>query len=215
MNKKASRSGIIPRGERIVDEIVKHTLSRHLPFCSGSLGEHIEARSTQLEQLFLPAPGILADDFVEDADTLTRKAVESLDTLRGILMSQLKELPLVVESVLAASPELRYTSLIPPTQHPLLLSGKDAARKYSGKQISLVVNPLAITVQLQAGGKWPSDADAIRQIKTALYLKLSELLGSQFQVRFFHYLFCYSQCFKSISSLFIFCRFKLFHTWHH
>ena len=178
------KSGCVPRGERIVEEVVRHVLGRHAPIPSGLLGEHLVCKASLLEQVFLPAPGIIADDSSEsasfDADTLARKAIEALDSLRSILISKLKELPLVIENVMGASPALRYTAFIPPRQHPLLL--KELMRSLSGTEISLLATPLTIVAKIDSGGKWPTEADAISYVKTALYLRIGELLAAKFRL---------------------------------
>jgi len=181
---RAANSNCIPRGERIVEEVVRHILGRHVPIPSGARGENIQCKASLLEQEFLPAPGIIGDKVIGtsicDSDTLSRKAVEALDFLRSILISKVKDLPLVIESIMGASPMLRYTSLIPPHPHPLL--DKDLQRSLRGSEISLVALPISIIAKIESGGKWPTDAKAISNVKTALYLRLGELLASQFDI---------------------------------
>ena len=182
------KSGYIPRGERIVEEIIRHVLARHVPFPCGGNAERVICKGSYLEQAFLPAPGIIADEVhvsstssAYDADTLSRKANEALDALRFILISKIKDLPLVIENVMATSAMLRYTALIPPQQHPLL--DKELLHSHSGSEISLLAKPLLIAAKIESGGKWPTDPEAIANVKTALYLRLGELLAFQFQLQ--------------------------------
>lgn len=194
-SKHPAKTACVPRGERIVEEIVRYILARHVPHPCGDKPGQVICKAANLERHFLPAPGILdlesesspdLDNQTQrdhlDADTLCRKAIECLDTLRTVLTSKLKDLPLMLESVMAACPELRYTALIPPQTHPLLLD-KDGLKKHSGSTFSLVVAPLLITARVEAGGRWPSDKEAIINVKSALLLRIGELLAAQFHMQ--------------------------------
>lgn len=179
----ALKAGAIPRGEHIVEEIVRYVLGRHFPFRGC---ENLQCKGALLEQYFLPAPGLISDETSvdtsssHDSDTMSRKAIECLDALRGILISKLKDLPLAIESVSAVCPELRYTSLVPPLQCPFL--DKDLLKQQWGNELSLIAMPLQVIARVESGGKWPTNGEAITSVKTALYLRLGELLAAQFQL---------------------------------
>jgi hypothetical protein len=111
-------------------------------------------------------------------------AVEALDRLRGILTSDLKDLPLVFESISGSQASLRYTSILPPIPHPLLLNTKDKLKDYCGESLSLLAQPMLIVGQVEGGGKWPSEREAAKKIKTALLLRTAHLLKVQFEVNF-------------------------------
>jgi U3 small nucleolar RNA-associated protein 22 len=176
------RPGYVPRGERIADEILRHIFARHLPACCGEHSEQVHSKTTQLENRMLPAGGVsTASADPEDADSLTRKAIEYLDQLRTALISTLKDqLPLVVTSVTGTAAALRYTGLTPPKPHPLLQD--NFLQKFAGKQISLLSSPLAVCVQVEGGGKWPKDAGAILKLKLAFLLRLADVLHAKLSV---------------------------------
>ena len=104
------------------------------------------------------------------------------DKLRRILTSDMKDLPLVFESISGSQASLRYTSTLPPTPHPLLLSSRDMLKEYSGVSISLVAQPMLIVGQVEGGGKWPTEVEAAKKIKTALLQRTGHLLRMQFEV---------------------------------
>ena len=176
------RPGYVPRGERIAEEVLRYVFARHLPVCCGKNAEHVYSKTTQLEHKVLAAIGISpASANSDDADTLTRKALENLDKLRTALISTLKDqLPLLVSSLTGTGAALRYTGLIPPQSHPLLQ--ENFVQKYAGQQISLLSVPLEIFAQVEGGGKWPKEAGAILKLKLAFLLRLSDVLYSKMKV---------------------------------
>ena len=170
-------------------------------YCKNS----IRSVCTQLEA-FLPAAvdsatGVVArPDFsastgskpyypdTADASTLCRRTVEAVDALRVVIISKVQGMPLQVESFRAASPSLRYSAFYPPCNHPVVLSaggeGKAALKAHSGERINTLVHVHPVVLQMHRSGKWPADLEALRKVKTAMLIRLSENLKSQFQVRF-------------------------------
>jgi U3 small nucleolar RNA-associated protein 22 len=192
----------VPRGEVITTEIINYTLHRHLPH--SCTPDSVRSVCTQLEA-YLPAAGdptsglILRPKAVEgaaskafcpasaDAATLCRRAVEAADALRSIVTSRLQGLPLPVEAFRAASPSLRYTSYFPALSHPLVVSaggeGKDALKSHSGERISTMLHVFPVVLHMHRSGKWPAELEALRKVKTAMLIRLSENLKTQFQIR--------------------------------
>lgn len=181
----------VPRGEEITEEIVRYILKTHMPFNCNIDGGKVVAIANQLQGI-LPT-GIVDDDNGNeqkwpypsaryDAVTMFRKAVESVDSLRGILTSKLQGMPLVIESLSAATPLLRYSSYFPPVAHPIIDGSKTALNAYAGVTLSRIVSPLKIIATLQKSSKWPSDLVAIRNIKCAMLLRLSNILLETYQV---------------------------------
>ena len=123
-DEEASEKGWVPRGERIVEEILRHILSRHLPgFCGGVTGS-ILSKTSQLEHHFLSGNVTNGrSNFVSDASSMFKRIVEQFDQLRRILISDLNGIPLVIESVVTTSPMLRYSGVMPIAPHPLLTPG--------------------------------------------------------------------------------------------
>lgn len=186
----------VPRGELITTEITLHILSRHLPlYCENN----IRSVCNQLETFLPAAPDpisglLLTPDKASglfypgaiDAATLCRRAVEAADALRTMITSKLQDMPLLVESVRLCSPELRYTSFFPPWTHPLVLSGggegKSAVKQHSGERVTSMVSVFPVVLNMHRSGKWPADLEALRKVKTAMLIRLSDNLKNQFQV---------------------------------
>jgi hypothetical protein len=173
----------------VVEQVTRHLLGRHLLAVCGREGHLVRAVNDQLAQQLRLAG--------TSDDSASRRAVEALDKLRGVLTSQIKRLPLSFESLMAVAPELRYTALQPPAPHPILLACCDASgaegegaakgvkrmlKQYAGRSLSLLAAPLRVLVQTETSGKWPLEADAIRRAKLAMLLKARTELKSQFQV---------------------------------
>lgn len=181
------------RADRVVDVVMRYIIGRYLPSVSGSDGQYLYCNlSSQIEDfchhvLISPTPRAvnrnpsLSNQGESDPDTLTRHAVQALDQLRGLLTSQLKNLPLSFESLMAVTPELRYTAVIPVRPHPILL-GKDALKAHAGDVISLLCSPLRVFAKMESSGKWPQDAEAVAKCKTAFLLKTRAELKKQFEV---------------------------------
>ena len=187
------------RADRVVDVVMRYIIGRYLPSVGGRDGQSLFCNlSSQLEDfcnhvLITPSNRLVNKNVSQelnqslptqdehDPDTLTRHAVQALDQLRGLLTSQIKNLPLSFESLMAVTPELRYTSLVPVRPHPILL-GKEAVKKHAGDVISLLCTPLRVLAKMESSGKWPRDAEAVAKCKTAFLLKTRTELRKQFEV---------------------------------
>lgn len=180
----------------VVEQVVRYAFGRHLTAVCGLGGEAIRPICTQLERF-------LQEVSPSSSDRTTRRAVEALDSLRGILTSKVKELPLAIESVSCVSLALRYTSVHSVPPHPVVLSDKGSTanagsnkkgaasskpmremlKKHAGTSMSLLCPPLKILAQLESTGKWPTnDLQAVIALKVALLLRLRQELSKQFQV---------------------------------
>lgn len=178
-------------GESIVEAIIRYSLGMHMSSCAGLKGELLDCLGGSLE-FALPGSNYLKDELPNGAiatsikilDSTSKQrylqVVEALDKLRSILTSDIKDLPLVFESITGSHAALRYTSTLPPMPHPMIL--KDTLKDYSGVTLSLVAQPLEIIGQVEGGGKWPSEAKVAKKLKTALLLRTSHLLRTQFEV---------------------------------
>jgi len=174
----------------VVEQVTRFVLGRHLSAVCGENGSLVRAVNSQLESELLASSlnGASTSD-----DNRSRRAVEALDRLRGILTSQIKNLPLNYEALMAVAPELRYTAMYPPIQHPIILaaSGADAAdgkglrqvlKQYSGRRLSLLAAPLRVLLQAESSGKWPLEAEAIKKTKLAMLLRTRSELLTQFKI---------------------------------
>lgn len=184
----------VPKGDMITEEIIRHIMKTHLPFHSDH-GKRVVTVSNRLQGILPSGPpdyiksagedATISWDYPSanyDATTLFRKAVEALDHLRGLVTSNIKDMPLVIDSLSASSSNLRYTAFLPPVAHPLVDGSKTALNAYAGSVVSRIVAPLHVIASLQRSSKWPNELTAVRNIKSALALRLSQCLLQQFQV---------------------------------
>jgi len=183
----------------VVEQIVRFVFGRHLTAVCGLSGESIHPICTQIDRF-------LQEVSPSSSDRATRRAVEALDSLRGILTSKIKELPLAIESVSCVSPVLRYTSVHSVPPHPVVLSDKGSTvtatsntksatsskslremlKQHAGTMMSMLCPPLKVLAHLESTGKWPiNDQQALRALKVALLLRLRLELSKQFQVSTF------------------------------
>ena len=188
-------------GELVTELIVRYVLGRVMPRYAGPSGQSLAVVGSL--DLSLPEATVAAGAAMKDprkeqqheskgrltaaglvsAKVKFLRAVESLDRLRGILTSDMKDLPLIFESVSGLSPELRYTSTLPPTPQPLLLKSKELVKPFlSGQPVSLLTQPMLLVGVVEGGGKWPEDVTAARKLKTAMMVRMASLLRKQFEV---------------------------------
>jgi U3 small nucleolar RNA-associated protein 22 len=174
------------KGSLIVGEILRHILGSRFPSLCGPLGEKISSACLELDELQhenLLAGGS-SNQGGRDHMEACKKVVESLDALRTILASKITGMPIMIESLQGIDPELRYTCLYAPSTHPLLATtSKESDRKdLHGKKLSLQIKPILILGTLESSGKWPSDSEAIRMLKSGIYLRVVDLLKEQYQL---------------------------------
>lgn len=155
---------------------MRYAAGQHLEG-SGEDGQFVRCVSAQLEDA-LPANAHGAGKG-EEADALTRNAGKALEHLRKLLTSSLKGFPVAIDSLSASSPALRYTSLFPPNPSLVLEPTKSEMRGQLG---SIVLRPLHVVATLSSG-RWPAAIEALRKAKTALIIRLSELLAEQLNVK--------------------------------
>ncbi|XP_078530850.1 nucleolar protein 6 [Lissotriton helveticus] len=162
----------------IPEQIVKHLLHLHaeIPESSvcytGALLESViqvtkEPKGTGEEQLM---------SIVKTYDDLSRK----LWSLEG--------LPLTVTSVQGTHPALRYTDVFPPVPvKPDYNSYEKVKERKSllpllDKPCPAYVAPLKVICHMEGSGKWPQDKEAIKRVKAAFHIRLSELLTEKHQL---------------------------------
>lgn len=197
---------VILRGSLIAGEIVNYMLSKHFPVVCGSNGNLIQCPSLMFEEcqrksLFNINSSLDHDtkdnlalnhaDNGNDIFLASKLANEALDALRTILASKITGMPIMIESLQAVEPELRYTSLFPVQPHPLLFNGdmrNDKLKEVQGKKVSLFVKPIVLLGTLESSGKWPNDIEAVNKLKSGLLLKIMELIKAQNEVIIFRIL---------------------------
>lgn len=176
------------RAESIIEEIVRYILGYHLPRVSGVNGSLVRWDTFDVGSILSSYAISGSSDDLDPrlkvgADSRTRDAVENLDRLRAILTSDMKGLPLVLENVMGYSPELRYTSVVAPMKHPVIEDTKTSFKAFYGRTISFAIQPLLVTAKIESNGKWPTNVQAQIKTKTAIFLRISQLLKTQFEIR--------------------------------
>lgn len=107
--------------------------------------------------------------------------VRCYDDLSHLLWG-LKELPLTVSAVQGTHPVLRYTEVFPPAPMHPASSFYEHQREHAAllprpdKPCPAYVEPMTVVCHLEGSGQWPQDAEAIRRVRAAFQLRLSELL---------------------------------------
>ncbi|KAJ1957642.1 U3 snoRNP protein [Dispira parvispora] len=94
-------------------------------------------------------------------------AVNDFQELERIIR-ELDDLPLAVSNIYSIAPELRYTSVNPPQP--------SGSWNNSDKLRDNYISPMEVNVQFETSSQWPADLVAVQKLKTALYLKITELL---------------------------------------
>ena len=139
-------------GESILGQIVKHLLRRHI---SAEVADNSVIASDQFARLL--SSGRLTGQSGIAPFLPLMNAFSALEKeIRG-----LEGLPLQIRHILAADPQLRYSSINVPSSN-------------TGKYVT---HPASIIVQFEGSGRWPDDLAAIQRTKVAFLLKLSSLLS--------------------------------------
>ncbi|KAL0279673.1 UNVERIFIED_CONTAM: hypothetical protein PYX00_001178 [Menopon gallinae] len=132
------------------------------------------------------------DNFVDrKLEESSMKVVEVFDKLSKELRN-LKELPLGIINVQGTSPVLRYTDISPLSCGEFMTEKQKKRNAASNKDNSVykkvdenasavptIINPVQLILQMCATNKWPQDLGAINRLRTAFYLKISQLLTTQ------------------------------------
>uniref|UniRef100_A0A182T1Z2 Nucleolar protein 6 n=1 Tax=Anopheles maculatus TaxID=74869 RepID=A0A182T1Z2_9DIPT len=153
-----------PIGQKrlIVRSIVQFLLHAHLDISSSN----VRYLADQFEVAIAPFPVKKLHETIEERSLAV---VRAFDTL-GRMMRDLEQLPLTINAIVGTDPVFRYTDPDPPrpTASGLLANGR---------LVFLSAKPIHATIQLEASGKWPSDLEAIRRLKTAFYLRIAESIS--------------------------------------
>lgn len=200
--RKESKSALvrksISKGEIVVDNILRYVLGRFMAAICGSVGQDLYSVSCALEQL-LPGNGdatpvstsaesqvgALDPRASMDSFSLHQQLVAAIDSLRRILASDLKSLPLLIDSVTCCQPAARYTSFYPPLPHPFLTGDNDRSllKLLAGRSVSLVVEPVQLHAVFGHSGKWPASKEAAAKTMTAFLIFIAEQLEKQFGIK--------------------------------
>jgi hypothetical protein len=169
--------------DELTHEIIRHILQLHLPLHCGQNGSALIAPSMCYGEV-LPRSSVKFTNTTDklSSNVLHRLPIEALDSLRQKLTSDLKDFPLTIDGVRGMHPSLRYTSYFPPTKHPIVEMNKESLNLFAGKRVNRMVESIAIVASFGLSSKWPTNLDAIRGVKSALIIRLSQCLQKQFKV---------------------------------
>ena len=163
----ACKSG---REHRIVGDVVKYALARHMAAYVGTMDSDVNIRtlSHQVDQL-LDTPGGAS----MSPDDMFKRLTQTLDKL-SISLLAIDTLPLRVTGLHFTGPGGRYTREIPPVLHPLL-GGVEPGMEDEGVA-SKIVSPYNVAMTIETSGRWPDDLGAIKKVKTAFLCNLGQTL---------------------------------------
>ena len=159
-------------GLDIVNECTRYILGRHLPLYCGTEGQDLHLCNSPTRKC------------ISDGADKFRDVMLVFDELKDTLVNRLQGLPLMIMSVVAISPLLRFTALLPPSANLLLLASQNKSKKLlSGKYASRVIPPIEIVGILEESTKWPKDLQVAAKLKTALLIEMGEALYKQFKLQ--------------------------------
>ena len=155
------------KGEVITENIIRYILGYHLPVYCGAQGEVLSSVGCRLDQL-LPGepthayshtnslgdysgdkqveteldPRIEAFNYTASCQTI----IAHIDSLRKILTSDIKNIPLNIDNLISLDACTRYTSYYPILPHPFLHKSTDDALKrlLSGRDVSTLIQPIVL-----------------------------------------------------------------------
>jgi U3 small nucleolar RNA-associated protein 22 len=199
-----------PLSHDLIEDISRFILSRHLRAAIGDVTSAFEDNDDLLtsghfwakmgnlstsELLVTPQPATSSSSMANNHPSFKPelKIVAAFDELRGVLVNKLQRVPLRIDSLLAYSPELRYSSMYPAEPHLYVqlkylftldqeADYKPLIRQYVGCPFSLVTTPIPVIAKFEASSRWPTDAAAIQKCKSAFMLKIKEEIWNQSQV---------------------------------
>lgn len=153
----------------ICQKIVEHLLEHHLQIKPSDISYF----AGQTDKVFKINPIYIRDvtELTEDAESSTLAVIQTADEL-GKQLRQLSDLALDISGIQGNSSVFRYCN--PET---ILPHSKRIDDVFHGHSVHDMV------IQLGASGKWPSTLPALRALKTAFYIQISEKLRDQCKVQ--------------------------------
>ena len=154
------------KGEVITENIIRYILGHHLPIYCGAQGEVLSSVGCRLDQL-LPGeathshfhsladysgdnqveikldPRIESFNYTASCQTI----IAHIDSLRKILTSDIKNIPLNIDNLISLDACTRYTSYYPILPHPFLHKSTDDSplkRLLSGRDVSTLIQPIVL-----------------------------------------------------------------------
>ncbi|XP_048255650.1 nucleolar protein 6-like isoform X1 [Haliotis rufescens] len=170
-------SSLISKRRHVCSKVVKHILNRHadIPSCNiHFLSQHLDSL------LHLPKPK--GDNSVYGTGEEEHMAiVQSLDQLSKLL-HRLDDLPLSVKSVQGVAPVFRFAEVFPAM--PAIPANIQTTNASTGseflphpdKPAPFYMPTMTVMCKLEGSGKWPDDLEAMRRLKAAYFLQLSQAL---------------------------------------
>ncbi|XP_067130001.1 nucleolar protein 6 [Centruroides vittatus] len=172
--------------QRILYHIIAHTLKMHAHVDETS----IHYLSNQLDSVLMHRCAPVFEDSIpyRTGEEINLDLLLKYNELSKELR-KLKDIPLTVSSVQGMSAALRYCEIFPPIPHQPHIDnrivgslGNSLILKENATMAPQWVQPMEVLLHMETSGKWPDDIDAIRRTKAAFYIKLAEMLKSQFML---------------------------------
>lgn len=171
---------------KILYNIIKHVLKMHIGLNETSIYYY----SNQLDSVLLQRYTFVSEN---STPNITEEEA-NLDVLIKFNelskeLRKIKNIPLTVSSVQGTSPTLRYCEIFPPIPHQSHIDsrivtslGKSMILRENSGIAAQWVQPLEVLLHMETSGKWPDNIEAIRRVKATFYIKLAEILKSQFML---------------------------------
>ncbi|XP_013410468.1 nucleolar protein 6 [Lingula anatina] len=162
----------------VCGKIIKHILVRHAEIPRDSM----HYTCGQLNSLLcLPQPTNKSTLLYGTGEEQNYNITRSYDHLCKVLRN-LQDLPLAIHTIQGTDPVFRYADVFP----AMPATFKAATKVVGGRQLPLPDKPcppwvksMKVVCLLEASGKWPEDAEAIRRLKAAFHIQLANLLKKQ------------------------------------
>lgn len=167
--------------------IVEYILNMHLQIDPTSSITYI---ADQMESVLQSRKLKPAEFEYGTGEEATLAVLSSYDGLTKQLR-QLKDLPLEISTVQGNSAIFRYCEVFPPLATTYKLQRSICAdsslchiflEDSSHKHIPRWLLPIEVIIILAASGKWPNDIEAVRRIRAAFNIKISQCLRDQFNL---------------------------------
>ncbi|KZV53865.1 nucleolar protein 6 [Dorcoceras hygrometricum] len=151
----------------IIKEITEHVLQRHLSLPKQNILSIVDQLDFALQHGNRD-PISFSKDLLKAYDDLAKQ------------LRLLDDIPLKISSVQPLDSAFRFTSVFPPSPHPL--AHKKGIRVKLEKECTTCIRSLVVLIQLEGSGNWPMDELAQEKTKSAFLLKIAESLQHRYGI---------------------------------
>ncbi|KAJ3330849.1 Nucleolar protein 6 [Blyttiomyces sp. JEL0837] len=153
----------------ITGRMSQYLISRHV----GIEIENILCWGGQLEAFLKELGGATAE---ASRRGTFQNAIEAFNTFAKEVKG-LDGLPLSINRVIPCHPGLRYTSVFIPQPLPTGDAALTQSFKVSGP---ILRDHMNVVIEFESSLRWPSDLEALQQMKLAFYIKIAELMSAEY-----------------------------------